>query len=35
MYISCYNITDGHKNKEIKTVVGGSCFINVICIIYV
>ena len=34
MYISGCNITSRHTNKEIKTVVGGSCFINVICIIY-
>jgi hypothetical protein len=34
MYISCCNITSRHTNKEIKTVVRGSCLINVICIIY-
>ena len=35
MYMSCRNITSRYKNKEIKTVVRGSCFINVISINYV
>jgi hypothetical protein len=35
MYMSCRNITSRYKNKEIKTVVRGSCFIYVISINYV